>query len=282
MHKPAIALVIAFFAAAATAQQPLQCLNPDVLNGLVFLGRSELKVEVTRSLPPAMSGLRAPDAFSLIGTGVRDSGRITNVAYKTALTIDKAYTDIVAALGSAGWAVEASAAAGTTFNVAGAPRTTSVCRNGDRRAVMVAEVAGVRYVNIIGYAQGEQPRDCNAPDPGPGNLAFMTARNAVPRFRFPAGTAIAQGGGGGGGGSDVFTSATRIISSESATALAELLASQLQGQGWRPDSVWSGAGSAGSTWRKLDEGRLTWGTLEIVRVSERTYDVDFTLALSSQ
>lgn len=109
--------------------------------------------------------------------------------------------------------------------------------------------------------------------------AMALARGSAPRFQFPEGTSLGQFGGGGGSNS-LYTNASRIISSDTPARLAEHLATQLQAQGWQADADWSASGGAGSTWRKTHDGELTWGTLEIIRVSEDTYDVDFTLALA--
>jgi hypothetical protein len=104
------------------------------------------------------------------------------------------------------------------------------------------------------------------------------ARGELPRFRFPAGTSLARGAGAGMGSNTNFTSTSRITSPESAAQLVQQLASQMREQGWSPDADWSGAGSAGSTWRKTIDGQPTWGTLEITGVGKDTYDVEFTSA----
>jgi hypothetical protein len=277
MRKLVIATTAAVVAFAAVAQQPQQCVNPDLLNGLVFLGRSDQKVTVTRGLPAFMSGFRAPTGFSLIGTGVRGADT-TVVAYKTSLPTDKAYTAVLAVLGADGWAVESTPGSAATFNVAGGLKEGTVCRNAERRTVLAADFAGVTYVNIFSFP-GARPRDCNAPLGL--DLSSAMGPGASPRFQFPAGTSLAQGFGGGGGGSNSqFTTSTRIISGETAARLVEHLASQMASQGWRPDASWFGRGSAGSTWSKTDAGGLNWGMLEIIRVGEGTYDVDFTQSLS--
>ena len=58
-----------------------------------------------------------------------------------------------------------------------------------------------------------------------------------------------------------------------------LAASQIAAQGWQRESGWSGSAGAGSTWRRISEGPPAFGSLEIIRVSERTYDVDFTMTM---
>lgn len=276
MRRFVLAAIATMATLTAVAQQPMQCLNPDILNGVVFGGRNQDKVEVTLGLPASMSGFKAPAGLTLIGTGVRGGGTSTSIAHKSSLAADKAYAALASAAGAEGWTVEDDPGSRGAFNVGGGPKAGTLCRDGERRGLLAWEVAGTTYTNIVVYPDMPR-RECNAPDPG---LDFMFNRNATPRFRFPAGTTLATGGGGGGGSNTNFTTSTRIISPETPAQLVELLATQIQEQGWRPDADWSGAASAGSTWRKTLNNQLAWGTLEIVRVSESTYDVDFTVALA--
>lgn len=274
MRRFVIAASAAVFTLASAAPRPMQCTNPDILNGLVFLGRSDMKMNVTLGSPGFMGDFHAPAGFSLIGTGVRPMG-MSIVAYKTSLPGGKAYEALVAALGAEGWGTEARPLSGATFNVAGAPRETTLCRDGERRSLLVTESAGVSYVSLLSSPVAR--RDCNSPDPVM-EMMYGMGRNAAPRFQFPAGTTLAQGGGGGGGSNQVYNTSTRIISAESPARLVEHLASQIENQGWRPDSGWSAAGNAGSTWRKAGDGKAaTNAVLQIVRVSEGTYEVNFTL-----
>jgi hypothetical protein len=274
MRRFAATVIAASFALAAAAQQPQQCVNPQLLNGLVFLGRSEAKVSVTPGQPAFMRGLSLPADLFLIGTGVRESG-MTTVAYKTSWSADKAYAAVVTALGAEGWEVEQTPTSASNFNVAGGPKDGTLCRNAERRSVRVTDIAGARYVNVVEFVDARR-RECNEDPFMPPPLSMRPGGG--PRFQFPAGTSIAQFGGGGGSNT-MFTTESRIVSEATPASLVEHLASQLEAQGWQPDAVWSGSGSAGSTWRKTQDGELTWGTLEIIRVSEATYDVDFTMAL---
>jgi len=275
MRKFAAAIGATAFALAVAAQQPLQCVNPQLRNGLVFLGRSELKVNVTRGQPAFMRDMKVPAGLVLIGSGVRQGG-ITTVGDKTSLTSEKAFAGVVAGLEAEGWMLEAQPGQAATFNVAGSPREGTLCRDGVRRYVTVAEAGGARYVNVAAFEESRR-RECNE-DPF-SSPAMLMGQGAIPRFQFPEGTSLARGAGGGGGSDRMYSTSSRIISAETPVTLVEHLASQLESQGWQADSTWSANGSAGSTWRKTHEGEPATGALEIVRVSERTYDVDFTLVL---
>jgi hypothetical protein len=270
--RKAVFIAVSIFSMAASAQEVLQCTNPDILNGLVFLGRSEMKMTVTLGSSGFMASFRAPEGFRLIGSAVREEGSSSVVAYKTALPGDKAYSALLAAFEAEGWAIEGVRGSGAMFNVAGGHSEGTICRNGERRALLATEAGGQAYVSI--NAGRTDARNCNAPD-----LISMRPGNGMPRFQFPAGTSLAQGGGGGGGSNRNYTTTSRIISTEAAAQLVQHLAPQIETQGWSRDSGWAGVGSAGSTWRKTIEGESAIGVLEIIRVSEGTYEVNFTINL---
>jgi len=250
----------------------LQCSNPDVLNGLVFLGRNDQKMTVTRGSAGFMGNFRAPEGFRLIGVGVRAQG-YSSVAYRSSLSGGKAHEAMIAAFEADGWAIEARPGAGAMFSVAGGLTEGTVCRNGERRTILVTDHAGHTYVTVNAPMQ-YRTSNCNAPD-----LVTMRPGNGMPLFRFPAGTSIVQGGGGGGSSRN-YTTTSRIISTEPAAQLVQHLAPQIEGLSWSRDSGWAGIGSAGSTWRGSYEGEPAIGVLEIIRVSEGTYDVTFTIGLS--
>lgn len=277
MRKSAATFIAAAFgfAFAAAAQQPQQCVNPELLDGLVFLGSSDRKITVARGQAAFMSGLDVPAGLTLIGSGVRESG-VTQVAYRSSLSPDRAYAAIMDVLGADGWVPESSTGLAATFSVADGPREASLCRDGVRRGVLVAQIDGRSYVNIIEFS-GARQHPCNT-DPMM-SMGLLPGGGAAPRFLFPQGTSLAFGRGGGGGSNTLYTNTSRIISPETPAALVRHLASQIEQQGWQQDADWSAGASAGSTWRKSLEGTPAWGTLEIIRVSEGTYDVDFTIAL---
>jgi hypothetical protein len=271
MRRILAAFLVAASALAGAAQQTQQCVNPQLIDGLVYLGRGEMKMNVTRGQASFMRGLSMPATLTLIGNGVREGG-LSTVAYKSALSTDKAYAAIIAALGADGWTPESTPGSSSTFIVAGSPREGTLCRNGERRHVLVTDTSGVRYINVMASVE-ERRRECNLDPYGPGATGFR--RDTAPRFQFPEGTILAQGGSGGGGSNSMYTTSTRIISEETPARLVEHLASQIEGQGWQRDAEWSGSDSSGFTWRKIQDGELAWGALEIIRVSAGTYDVDF-------
>lgn len=275
MKNLAIAATASFFSMGALAQGLPQCLNPDVLNGLIFNGRIESKATITRTLPASLAGFRAPTGMTLIGTAVRDSGRSTSVGFKTSLPSDQAVAALTATLRTDGWAPEAEQGPGQTFTVPGEPVHVTVCRNAERRNIMVRDVGGVRYANIMLSAE-QRTLACNEKDPRAMGFDMMAMQSAMPKFTFPPTARQSGPGGGGGGSNDIWSTSTRIQSPDSGASLAEHLAGQLTSQGWKRDSAWSGTASSGSNWKRQLDGKPSWGTLEIVRMGGDLHEVRFT------
>lgn len=279
---------ISLFAAAmlipvvAPAQDLLGDANRDVLNGLVFQARTEAHATVTRTLPAEFSRLDIPEQFELIGTAARgDGGGVT--AFKTAEPAARAFDLLLAALAADGWEVEMpQGVMQQTFNAPTQIQGSTICRSGERRAVLVRDVGDVRLASINGAGIDPRPRPCHAPIPGAGPMGpggFAQLNRHMPRFDFPTGVRV-LGGGGGNGGNDHFSAATRVHSpGEPASALALMLSRQLTAQGWARDAAWNGALGAGTNWtRGADDGSLV-GTLEVLDRGEDLYEVTFTLVL---
>lgn len=281
MRKLAIAVPAAIFSLTAVGQDLLQCVDPDVANGLLFNGRAETALTVTGALPEDMSGYRAPAGFELVGTAVRGAGTTTTVAFKTALSSEDAYAALLASLEPDGWAVEANERIPQTFNVASQPVSGTVCRNTERLSLRVQDADGVRYATVSAYP--DQPaRACNAEDPrlaSGGRAMFDNLRSRMPTLDFPANARAVDGFGGGMGGSgQTVSTSSRIQSPDSAASLSALLAGQLTAQGWSRDAAWTGSLSSGSTWTQQgDDAEPYWGTLEIVSIGGGTYHVGFML-----
>lgn len=293
MRKFFIAISSVAFCAAAPAQQLLQCVNPDVLNSLVFNARPEAKLLVTRDMPANAAGFRAPAEFTFIASSVGADNLSTTVAYRTTLGAHAAFDNLLALLSAEGWKQEREQQVQLPVQVpvqvvGGSPPSTAatLCRNGERRRVMVRETEGVRYATISGF-EVNPPRACDAPSAQPDFLqnpmAAISARQAnMPRFSFPATTRLGTGPAAreSYGSNRVRFESTRIQSPDTAASLARHLARQLTEQGWRSDTEWSGRLSTGSTWsRRNADGQALLGTLEIVSVGEGAYDVGFNLAM---
>ena len=280
MRKLSIAMTCLAFAAAVPAQEALQCANPDVLNALVFNARADSKLTVSRAMPANAAGFGAPADFHLIGSGMRAQNRSTVVAWKTTLETGKAFDSLLGFLSEQGWRREAAQPAIATVAGPQQPNSAGLCRNGERRNLLVQELGGVRYATISAF-EAASPRACDAPLPQQtfNPMATINAlQAAMPQFSLPE-TARMSGRPdprlGGGNGSSYSTS-MRIESPDTAASLALHLARQLTEQGWRGDAEWNGALSTGSTWtRKAADGKPYWGTLEIVGAGGSVYDLGF-------
>lgn len=288
MRKLIIALSLLAICTSALAQEALQCVNPDVLNALIFRGNAESKLVVRRGMPEVDAGFRAPAGFTLVGNGVRGmENPVTSVAYKTDLPTATAFNNLLASLDGEGWKREnAVQVPMATFSVAGQqPMSAQLCRDGERRVVQMAEVGDVRYATIVGFALA-QPRACNAPVPqqaGIDPIAIMRARQAnLPRFSFPdtARPGTIAPDGEQNSGSTHFTT-TRIVSPDSASSLARHLGRQLSEQGWRNDTTWNGKLGSGSTWlRRGNDSQPLAGMLEVFSRGDGSYDITFALTAS--
>ncbi len=268
-------------AGAASAQDLLRDADRDVLNALVFLGRPNMVATASRTLPPEFANLKVPSELALIGTSVRSDGN-TITAFHTTLPSGRALDELVLALAAEGWALETQQQMGEqpTFSAPTQRQFVMVCRNGERRAVVVRDHNNRRVASIQGgYIQ--EPRPCNAPDPrqSMGPMGLAGARNLMPRFTFPEGVRVANGGGGGGSNNHQRTG-TRVFSTEeTASSLALELSRQLSTQGWTRDAAWNGAWGAGSNWRRTSDNGALLGTLEVIEGADSAFEVVFTLNL---
>lgn len=287
MRKLAVAIGSMTLVAGAMAQDAFDCVNPDVLNALVFDGRVESRLVVMRELPGNAEGFGAPPEFTLIGSGIRGNNAGTEVAYRTDLDGNQALASLRQFLGTQGWQIETQAVNQLpTMTVAGArPLAVQLCRDGERRSLRVREVDGVRYANITGY-KSSPPRACNAPveqTPGFGDpmAAINTLRSRLPKISFPDTARMATGTGMDQTNlnSDSVSTAVRIESPDTAASLAEFIAAQVAEQGWFRDAGWNGKLSTGSSWTRFaDDGRNYLGMLEILSLGGQVYNVEFTIS----
>lgn len=279
MKKLAIATIGALFSLTATGQDLLQCLHPDIVNGLIFRGNPAQQLAVTSELPATLSEFRAPAGFTLIGTAVRVESDLTTVAYKTELDRGEAFDALVGAFGAGGWELEEELRPiAPVFELSASPTTGTICRDGERLSLGIRDFDGTRYASI-GSVPLDRPRDCHAEDPRMRSRPSLPGgvHDYLPLLVFPESTQAANGGalgaGFSGAGDSTRTSA-RVASPDSAQTLAAHLGAQMVEQGWRQDASWTGNLSAGAVWmRQADDGAAVWGTLDIVGVADDTYEV---------
>lgn len=286
MKVTSLAVAGTLFSLTAFGQDLLQCVNPDILNGLIYRGRSEARLTITPGLPESMAGFEAPADFELIGTAVRGNTGTTTVAYATELASAAAHAAFFASLQADGWAVEDDPLGPPIFSLTDGPETGTLCLNGERRMLSVLDANGTRYVRISINDQ-EQERACNEADRA---LSMMQSgimgmfMREMPSLEFPAGTRSASPdgrlNGGRGASGENFHTAVQVVSAETPQSLIDDLGAQMSELGWRVDSSWSGRVSTGARWtRTTDDATPFWTSIEIVRIDDFTYDVNLRLTM---
>lgn len=290
MRKLITAFLSATFAVAGSAQGVLQCVNPDVVNGLVFNGRPEARFSIRPTIPDNLEGFEAPRTFVLIGTAnYEQNPSNVFVGYRVDAPAIPAFQAWVSFLGERGWKRETQPMPQQQPMAAGQAAVgrlaTRLCRDGERRNLLVQVVDSTFYATAS-VIETFPPRPCGVPEilQQP-NTDFTGSINAVrammPQFTYPT-TARMSGGPGPGGnvGSNTVWDSARIESPDSAASLLEKLGRQLATQGWSSDADWKGKRSAGSTWtRKGGDGKSYWGTLEILDLEKNLHEIGFTVAM---
>ena len=286
MKKLTVALVGAFFSLAALGQDLLQCVSPDVVKGVLYNGRAESQWSVTAALPAAMSGFSMPAGFQLVGTSERVDGAAATVAFRTSLDSAAAYSAMLGAFEAEGWVTEEQPTpTSPIFVLESAPASGTICRDSERRGLIVQEISGRRYFTV---SLNNQPRTlgCNVEDPRSARVVSMMSglTQEAPTLRLPEGTTAANGSGriagGGGGSGDTYSTGDQIRITQSASSFMSNLGAQMSAQGWAVDSSWSGTLSKGGRWTKTAANGLPyWATLELVDVGGGIHDLSFRLMM---
>jgi hypothetical protein len=258
-------------------QDLLECVDPDVKQGLLFQG-FEVDRVVSRAMPRLLDGLQAPQGFEFVGSS--ESNLQTNAAYKTALASDAALDAMVDALRADGWtAAERPGMRGGGFVSSAQPALSMVCRGDDMATVMSRESSGATFVNLT-MAASSANVSCNATSPSPTNMFPGGAVGRfLPRLSLPADARNAAAGFGLGGGSSSNRSASTSVAVDTQLTPQELLAhfeQQLRDQGWNSDASWSGRLSAGSAWSARPEADVQLaGLLDIVDMGASGHQATF-------
>lgn len=284
MKKLTAVLLGALSSLPVLGQDLLECVNPDVLKGVLFNGRPEAQMTVTAALPAPLAGYEAPAAFELVGSAARGGG--TTVAFRTSLDREAAYAALLASFEADGWVVEEpTTLTAPIFILDRAPVSGTICLDRERRSLNVEDVNGQRYASI-GLTDQPTTQACNARNPrrsvGLGMMSRLTGE--APTLELPEGTTAADGSGrintGGSGSGDSYSTDSRIRSPLPASSFMEGLAAQMSAQGWNADARWSGTLSSGGRWiRMTGDGIMYWSTLEIVDVGDGIYDLSFRMMM---
>jgi hypothetical protein len=269
---------------------PLACLDPDVIRGILLMGIGGQKFSIATELPPELTGFKAPRQFAWVGSTERSFGGFASqstvsVVYRADLAPDGARTAGVQALTAAGWALHSSGNPGTRslFNTGHAGVTgENYCRGSKPVGIAASAIDGVTYLVLSIHRNQERAGPMNVCDQPPQVVAravseldpFMPTLEA-PRDRATGQPVAMQGGGSSVGDSKLSGSASFTIQ-DSVGNVAQHFAAQLAQQGWSAETSWIGTGTAGSTWtRRVDTETALQGTLMVLSFDQGRFSAVF-------
>lgn len=273
----------------ASARDPQDCIDPDVLNGLL-LARPGQTLHISDAAPPELATFNAPDQFTLMGSAERGADSVSAV-FRTGLTPAAARAAATDALEKAGW----EPAPGNTpfpdnvFVAANAARSETWCRDGLPLNLQANVLGGVTYVVLAPSRKaGRNPNTINACEqPDPRVLRFYAPLEGyLPKLELPGdpatGEAVPQRAGGSSGG---FTTSRRYdytftLKDSAAANIARHFAQQMAAQGWSMDASWSGTATAGSTWTRRTDAAVLKGTLMVSDMENGRFAAAFNVAVN--
>ncbi len=272
---------------AAFGQDLLDCIDPDVLHGLLLPNPNDQQVNVNTVVPAELSALRMPAQFSWIGSMERTLGRVD--ATTMATTVTAAYRTMLApaavrplaasALDSGGWQLTNSPLSQNAFVAANALVTQTFCREQQQLSLNAGTIDGVTYV-MFAISRGAASNICNSRRNSP---AFISPEmdGYAPTLELPdpgGSTQLRMQNGSTGGGNTSRTYRTSFEFKDSVDNVARHFARQMTAQGWTSDGSWSGASTAGSAWvKQVAPGATVQGTLQVIAVEQGRFAVSLHL-----
>lgn len=282
MRKLILVLIGGFGSVAAFAQDLLECVNPDVLNGLVLDGAYDDPAAFSSSSHPLMSDVSTPGQFNLIGTAERDllGSSMVSVIFRSSVAPSEAIDAAMNGLAESGWEArqQQSGLGSGVFASASVAQPNLACLDDQPVTVSAGSIDGTTYVNYS-FAMN-QANSCTSPATGGAMFIRSSISQGMPSLEFPpdpeTGEPVRSQGGSSGGSQAVQYSATQIAHGASLNSLVDHLSQQLTEQGWEADASWNGATTAGSSWSRLDEsGTPVQGMLQLTALNHSRYDVLF-------
>ena len=286
MRKLALAVFGTLFGLTAYGQDLLECVNPDVLRGLIFRNTAAQATVISERVPDEISGIDVPTQFSWIGSAERNLGAalgnapLTSVtaAYRTSMTADAARAAAIDALARGGWEIqtEQMGIGNGVFTSASQPVSQTACRDNQPVSVTASTLNGRTYV-LYGIARGGNSTACDA-RMRPSVMSGTGLEEYMPTLELPAdpvtgAPARMQGSGGGGGGSGR-NLRVEFTLDDSVGNVANHFARQMADQGWTADTRWTGTTTAGSSWSKQTAADATvLGTLQVTAVDDAQFTV---------
>lgn len=274
MRRMACLTLMALCGAAASGQGLLDCIEPDVLHGLVLQGPGERSMVISAAVPAELSSLKMPAGFTWIGSAERPGGRIdaltiasqVSAAWRSNLAPEAAREATVSAMTASGWQVQSPFGAMNRVFTSSTPFAQIACRDGRQVSINASAMDGVTYV-MLNIQPGGTMAACNQ-SPRPEFVSGTGLEAILPTLDLPldprTGVAAPYSGGGVSSGGGAMSAQTEFTISDSATNVARHFATQMARQGWTSDATWSGATTAGSSWsRRGNDESLVQATLTV-------------------
>ena len=275
-------LILVYFlmSAAAVADDPFACADPEIVAALLGSG-PEGKSQYSTELPAAFSELRVPDSLHLMGSA--SNPMTVRAVFETSADPDTAIAQTVELLVEDGWRDLASLMpiprGGFQSNLI--PRMAHLCRDTEPGLLSVSanDAGGQRFVSLSINNFG-QLQTCQAMDARAAGVAAANGGNIyqdMPELKLPDGVQSTNTGMGGSPGE--FHSGVLAKTTMSRASLISYVGDQIRNQGWVMDTNWSGNLSAGSIWsKKSSEDQTIIGTLHAYGVSSDTHHVRFSIS----
>jgi hypothetical protein len=280
MRRIALLMTGTLFGVTVSSQSPqtlLDCVDPDVLKGLLFQSAADQSSVVTAAVPKELAGISLPAQFSWIGSVERDMGRViangatsTTAAYKTTLAPEAARASAAAVLASRGWEALAGmpSMGNGVFNSTSTPAQLIVCRDKVPITINANAMDGATYLSLV-INRGSNTCDGRMrPAPMASDLdPFM------PKLDMPVdpktGIEARMRGSGGGTSNGSREARVEFSTTDSVGNVGNHFARQMASQGWTRDANWNGEFSAGSSWvRTGDAGATVVGSLHVTSLDE--------------
>lgn len=272
--------------ALASGEAALDCIDPDVLRGLLLPAPYAATFRIVAGVPAELADFKPPRQLNLLGITERAPSGIKQVSaiYRTTLAPGAALAAAAQALESAGWTRHADDRmfASSVFIASNIRSADFYCRDGKQVGLSANALDGVTYV-VLAASRVEGTgitTNCDRPQQ---TLSFDRAPfdEYMPRLELPPDPATGQpvplmtGGGGLSNATKRRTGASFRVK-DSPDGVARHFASQMSAQGWEAESNWSGAGTAGSTWtRRMADGAMLQGMLSISAFGDDHFTASF-------
>jgi hypothetical protein len=265
---------------------PLDCLDMDVVRGLMLQGMSNPIFSTAFNRPPELADFKPPRQLTWVGSTDRTyagSAVQTSLVYRTSLAPDAARSASVQVLTSSGWQLHTDGEfmSANIFTAGGSrPNGDTYCRGGKPVSIAASALDGVTYVILATTRSRDRTGYANACEQPPQRARAASVLDAyMPRLETPpdpaTGWPVPTSGGGASNADAKRGANTDFVIQDSIGNVAQHFARQLAAQGWEADASWIGEGTAGSTWKRQAGDMALLGTLMISTFGEGRFTAVF-------